>query len=97
MATIKGLRVMLDEPEGQRALPSTATATDPSARPDDATAPYDGKKREPQFAHAQNSCLWELVSGHQSSSPLVHLTDPSHAIHPGPIIGTLSSFRGLAC
>lgn len=22
---------------------------------------YDGKKREPQFANAQNSCLWELV------------------------------------
>jgi hypothetical protein len=22
---------------------------------------YDGKKREPQFAHAENSCLWDLV------------------------------------
>lgn len=22
---------------------------------------YDGKKREPQYAHAENSCLWELV------------------------------------
>lgn len=22
---------------------------------------YDGKKREPQYANAQGSCLWELV------------------------------------
>lgn len=22
---------------------------------------YDGKKREPQFAHADSSCLWDLV------------------------------------
>jgi ribosome biogenesis protein MAK21 len=22
---------------------------------------YDGRKREPQFANAQTSCLWELV------------------------------------
>ena len=24
---------------------------------------YDGRKRAPQFAHAETSCLWELVSG----------------------------------
>lgn len=24
---------------------------------------YDGKKREPLYAHADSSCLWDLVSG----------------------------------
>lgn len=23
---------------------------------------YDGKKRDPRYANAENSCLWELVS-----------------------------------
>ena len=23
---------------------------------------YDGKKRDPEFSNAENSCLWELVS-----------------------------------
>lgn len=31
---------------------------------------YDGKKREPQFAHADNSCLWDLVSAFTSPNTL---------------------------
>lgn len=27
-----------------------------------ASGAYDGKKREPLFANAQRSCLWEVVS-----------------------------------
>ena len=23
---------------------------------------YDGRKRDPQYAHAEGSCLWEIVS-----------------------------------
>lgn len=25
------------------------------------TEPYDPRKREPQYAHAESTCLWELV------------------------------------
>ncbi|CAK9783233.1 unnamed protein product [Cutaneotrichosporon oleaginosum] len=59
-----GLRRMLIEPEddgeehfvdadsGKKAN----TETKPSSGP-----VYDGKKREPQYAHADTSCLWELM------------------------------------
>jgi ribosome biogenesis protein MAK21 len=47
----------VDAPEeGQPAAGSSKTA---SAVNDKV---YDGKKREPQYAHADTSCLWELVS-----------------------------------
>lgn len=29
---------------------------------------YDGKKREPLYAHADSSCLWELVSVRSDTS-----------------------------
>ncbi|KAF8493588.1 CBF/Mak21 family-domain-containing protein [Gautieria morchelliformis] len=35
---------------------------------------YDPRKREPQFAHAESSCLWELL-------PLLHHYHPSVALH----------------
>lgn len=47
----------VDAPEEGRPAASTSKAA-PSAT--DRT--YDGKKREPQYAHADSSCLWELVS-----------------------------------
>lgn len=45
-----------DEEKGES--DTTTTATTKREWP---TA-YDGKKREPEFANAQNSCLWELAS-----------------------------------
>jgi ribosome biogenesis protein MAK21 len=55
---------MLTEPEQTIESISADTAGDSTsdavARKDDGR--YDGKKREPQFANAENSCLWELVS-----------------------------------
>ncbi|RXK37999.1 ribosome biogenesis protein MAK21 [Tremella mesenterica] len=63
-STTPGLRRMLVEPEDDEehfvdvdAGPSDAS-TNP-ARP--SMTSYDGKKREPQFAHAETSCLWELL------------------------------------
>jgi len=48
----------VDAPEeGQPAAGSSKTA---ALKPDQRA--YDGKKREPQYAHADSSCLWELVS-----------------------------------
>ncbi|KIJ40346.1 hypothetical protein M422DRAFT_174030 [Sphaerobolus stellatus SS14] len=35
---------------------------------------YDPRKREPQFAHADSSCLWELL-------PLLHHYHPSVSLH----------------
>lgn len=58
LATVPGLRKMVSEAEDVSA--KTVAPVDDSAAP--ASAAYDGKKREPLFANAQNSCLWELVS-----------------------------------
>lgn len=73
MATIPGLRTMLTEAEdvNTRLLEpvADADASTASRRAED-DGRYDGKKREPAFAHAENSCLWELVR---------RLFDPSRA------------------
>ena len=63
MATVPGLRKMLTEGEEVRIMAVAAVEkddTEPSSSHHD-DGRYDGKKREPQFANAQNSCLWELV------------------------------------
>lgn len=62
--TTPGLRRMLIEPEddGEEHFvdadgdKKTDTETKQSSGP-----VYDGKKREPQYAHADTSCLWELL------------------------------------
>lgn len=60
----------IDAPEeGQAAAGSSKTALKPDQRA------YDGKKREPQYAHADSSCLWELVS-------LSYLSRREHEAHP---------------
>lgn len=67
LATIPGLRNMLNEPENLEAKKIAAVAAAAAATEEGAstsrvdTVAYDGKKREPQFSNAQNSCLWELV------------------------------------
>lgn len=40
---------------------------------------YDGKKRDPQFANAANSCLWEIV-------PLLSHFHPSVALHASQLL-----------
>lgn len=54
---------MITEAEDLAAATATylASKSEASSSRHDNVA-YDGKKREPQFANAQNSCLWELVS-----------------------------------
>lgn len=44
-----------DEPEESRTKTPVPVTKGPSQA-------YDEKKRDPQFANAQNTCLWELVS-----------------------------------
>lgn len=40
---------------------------------------YDGKKRDPQYAHAEGSCLWEIV-------PFLHHFHPSVALHASQLL-----------
>lgn len=61
MATIPGLRNLITEAEANRVkVPATTDENSAPSKFDDGR--YDGKKREPQFANAENSCLWEIVS-----------------------------------
>lgn len=83
MATTKGLRNLITESEDL----ASATATALEAKSDNPSASssrhesvaYDGKKREPQFANAQNSCLWEVV-------PLLNHYHPSVALHASQLL-----------
>ncbi|BGO99012.1 Ribosome biogenesis protein MAK21 [Rhodotorula toruloides] len=63
MATVAGLRTLITIPEKTKlAAVSEAQAQLPEAERDShALDSYDGRKREPKFAHAENSCLWELT------------------------------------
>ncbi|GAA5912187.1 hypothetical protein JCM6882_003078 [Rhodosporidiobolus microsporus] len=65
LATTPGLRELLSVPEVERQPVA-------DIKPDGAEAltSYDGRKREPRFAHALNSCLWEL-------SPLLNHYHPT--------------------
>ncbi|GAA6047508.1 hypothetical protein JCM3770_005781 [Rhodotorula araucariae] len=62
LATVAGLRTLLTVPEKTK-LATAAEATKAAGEGADERAAerYDGKKREPKFAHAENSCLWELT------------------------------------
>lgn len=42
---------------------------------------YDGKKRDPQYANAQNSCLWEIA-------PLLSHFHPSVALHATQLLAS---------
>jgi len=62
MSTVPGLREMIAEPESEKSKTAVQSeSTDGDTKKEWPTA-YDGKKREPEYANAQNSCLWELVS-----------------------------------
>ncbi|ORY90226.1 CBF/Mak21 family-domain-containing protein [Leucosporidium creatinivorum] len=85
MSTIPGLRNMLNEPENLVEKAAAAKAKAAEAATDGASSSklesvaYDGRKREPQFANAQNSCLWELT-------PLLHHWHPSVALHADQLL-----------
>lgn len=70
MATVPGLRTMLTDAEDVNNRLIDPTEDGKPERIDDGR--YDGKKREPAFAHAENSCLWELVSRFFSLYRLSH-------------------------
>lgn len=68
---------MLTEPEDLATKAAAAKAAAPPAVEDGASSSkvhpvaYDGRKREPQFANAQNSCLWEIVGRRAYFSSIV--------------------------
>ncbi|KAF9260990.1 CBF-domain-containing protein [Marasmius fiardii PR-910] len=64
-STIPGLRSMITEP--------------PRHPDDDAT--YDPRKRDPQYAHASSSPLWELT-------PLLHHYHPTISLHAGQLLSS---------
>ncbi|GAA5939753.1 hypothetical protein JCM1841_003797 [Sporobolomyces salmonicolor] len=79
MATVPGLRGLVSEPEqGKIEAPEKDRETGLE------TARYDGKKREPRFANAQNSCLWELTPLLSHWHPTV-VQYASHILHGEPI------------
>ncbi|EIW71398.1 hypothetical protein TREMEDRAFT_67745 [Tremella mesenterica DSM 1558] len=89
-STTPGLRRMLVEPEDDEehfvdvdAGPSDAP-TNP-ARP--SMTSYDGKKREPQFAHAETSCLWELLPFIDHFHPSVSL-QATQLLNSQPLTGS---------
>lgn len=86
MDTTPGLRDMLNTPR-----PVTKKATAGTKRPKEADTPaehdesYDPRKREPQYAHAEKTCLWELVccfifSVFWSSSSYTYLGSPPKSL-----------------
>ena len=55
-------------------------AGESSKAPKNDVQEYDGKKREPQFAHADSSCLWELVSEVLAWKIILTFSSPSSTI-----------------
>ncbi|CDS00434.1 related to MAK21-protein required for 60S ribosomal subunit biogenesis [Sporisorium scitamineum] len=77
-----GLRAMLTEPEedDEEHFHDVDSSDDESdkvekkAAAKDASTKYDGRKREPRFAHAGTTCLWDVL-------PLVSHFHPSVSVH----------------
>ncbi|GAA5854114.1 hypothetical protein JCM9279_002836 [Rhodotorula babjevae] len=62
LSTTAGLRTLLTVPEKAKiAAVAEASKTQGEGADEHAADHYDGKKREPKYAHAENSCLWELA------------------------------------
>jgi ribosome biogenesis protein MAK21 len=53
---------MIAEPESEKTKTSVKSDKVEGGAEKEWPTTYDGKKREPEYANAQNSCLWELVS-----------------------------------
>ncbi|GAA5980815.1 hypothetical protein JCM10908_003877 [Rhodotorula pacifica] len=63
LATVRGLRTLISVPEKVKldAVKESQGKLAEKDRDSHATDSYDGRKRDPKYAHAENSCLWELV------------------------------------
>ena len=73
METKAGLRDLIHTPHPV-AQPTNTHSEKPSR--DTHLSPeesYDSRKRDPQYAHAETTCLWELVSIHQFPLDARHL------------------------
>lgn len=64
--TMPGLLTLIEEPEEQQAQPESSGMQLDSADGLGGQR-YDGRKRDPEYSNAQNTCLWEIVS---SSLPI---------------------------
>lgn len=77
-----GLRGMLTEPEedGEEVFADVPESDDEqdgdrsAVKPTSNTTKYDGRKREPRFANAGTTCLWDVL-------PLVNHFHPSVSVH----------------
>ncbi|KAI3625899.1 hypothetical protein CBS9595_001260 [Malassezia furfur] len=80
-ATSPGLRAMLTEPEeeGVEHFADQTEETAPRAQPTQATSLYDGRKRDPRFARAGDTALWDIL-------PLVHHFHPSVSLNAKQLI-----------
>ncbi|TKA56439.1 hypothetical protein B0A53_02009 [Rhodotorula sp. CCFEE 5036] len=63
LATVPGLRTLISVPEKVKleAVKEAQAKLAEKDRDSHAMDAYDGRKRDPKYAHAENSCLWELV------------------------------------
>ncbi|GAA5860227.1 hypothetical protein JCM8547_003436 [Rhodosporidiobolus lusitaniae] len=81
LATVNGLRELLTVPEADRAVVpaiKAAKETDEGEKKEFSTA-YDGKKREPKFANALKSCLWEIT-------PLLNHYHPTVSLYASQLL-----------
>lgn len=67
------------EPENEKENDADATSEDATKGLPTSSYQYDGRKREPQYANAQNSCLWEI-------KPLLSHYHPSVALHASQLL-----------
>ena len=89
LATVPGLRTLISVPEKVKleAVKEAQAKLAEKDRDSHAMDAYDGRKRDPKYAHAENSCLWELVRW--PSSPSGHslrflVTDRRHPYTDSP-------------
>ncbi|ORX37639.1 CBF/Mak21 family-domain-containing protein [Kockovaella imperatae] len=91
-STVPGLRRMLSEPEDDEVehfVDADRPQDDVTGAPAQASGSraYDGKKREPRFANADASCLWELLPFLDHFHPSISL-QASQLLNSEPITGS---------
>ncbi|EON96804.1 putative ribosome biogenesis protein mak21 protein [Phaeoacremonium minimum UCRPA7] len=87
--TFPDLKTLINEPEEDlddgeevyRDVPTDAAVEGetPAKEPQRPSTAYDGRKRDPQYSNAQNSCLWEVM-------PYFHHFHPSVAVFAANIL-----------
>lgn len=74
------VEVFKDAPDGE-ADDGDSIQGEAALKPSETSA-YDGRKRNPAFANAQNSCLWEII-------PLLRHFHPSVALHAAQLLANV--------